>query len=333
MTDTPALSLRRRRAVEPDDLPPVAAFSERVDPPKCVEFGRANGSGVTVLFQVPLHLRDPNPSPMDPDAFRIAAQREQHAAVGVRTAGRMAVVAAVVPLTLLTPMLAQAAPPSLPVGKDSAPSEDQTEPAPTANEGGAAESPEVSTAAPPATADKDALWLALVGEDLILVKADDSRLDGRLLGVQNGRLVLARRSDGLVVDVDPETVTGIYSASDEVGPAVETPGAATIDPDLTRKPGTGLMIGGGVLLGLSGTFFVSAALLGIRNSSYSYYGSAAAVTPLVVAGVLAAGGGIPMVIVGALRHKKLRKASERRLRASVSPTKDGGWSTSLSLRF
>ena len=97
---------------------------------------------------------------------------------------------------------------------------------------------------------------------------------------------------------------------------------------------TGLMIGGGVLLGLSGTFFVSAALLGLRSSGYySYYSSAASIVP-VVAGVLTAGGGVPMVVIGALRHKKLKKATtERRLRASVAPNLNGGWSTSLSLRF
>lgn len=328
MTTTPSLSLRRKRAVEPESPPPVAAFAERVPDQPSIDVGRSDGPGVAVVFQVPLHLRDPNPAPMDPDAFRIGNDAPRHAALGLRAAGRVVAVATAVPLSLLMPALGSAAPPSLPEGQGDPQTQPEAETPP------ATEQAPASADAPPASSDKEELWQALVGEDLVLIKADQSRVDGRLLGVQNGRLVVARSGDGLVVDLDPQTVTGIYSPADELGPAEETPGSTEIDPELARKPGTGLMIGGGVLLGLSGTFFVSAAILGLSSTSYGYgYSSAASIAPLIVAGVLTAGGGIPMMVVGALRHKKLRAATEQRLRASVSPTPDGGWSTSLSLRF
>lgn len=330
MTDTPSLFLRRKRAVAPADAPPVEAFCERVPEDPSVPVAHSDGPAVAVVFQPPAHLHDPHPEPMDLDAFCIGKEGPQVAAVGLRNAGRVAVVAAMVPLTLLTPALATAAPPSLPEGKDG--SVEQPEPKPEQTPPSATTTPSDEPSNP--ADDKNALWEALVGEDLILIKSDDSRVDGRLLGVQGGRLVISRTSDGLVVDVDPAGVTGIYSPTDQVGPDIEQPGQAAVDPELAQKPGTGLMIGGGVLLGLSGTFFVSAAILGLRSSGYYSYYSPASLVPLIVAGVLTAGGGVPMVVVGALRHKKLKKATtERRLRASVSPNLNGGWSTSLSLRF
>lgn len=159
------------------------------------------------------------------------------------------------------------------------------------------------------------LWNALAGNDLQLTLSDGS-FRGKLMGLQGSQLVLARAGDGLVVSVPTSEVLRVYAPTDR------RPKRGPLPVD----NGSGLIAGGGVLLGLGIPAIISGAVMaGVCGFCTFIY------LPLLIPGGAMVGAGAGMVKVGTDRKRMWQAATYggRLSDTSVTPLQLRG----MTLRF
>lgn len=226
------------------------------------------------------------------------------------TTRRQIAVAVSVPLLLVAPM-AHAAPPAMPppseapTDRDPVVTEPQTgpttptqssTPGPTAGSEGPS-----PTAPAPTTAPVDGLdlagaplWEGLMGHRVRLeVRAPEggsATVEGEVVAQSTDQVAIAVGVQGTLASVDKNAVRSVLV---DPQPA---------DREGLGHTGTGLLIGGGVVIGLG----VPLIALGIAFSGY--YSSPDVALGLGLSGALLAAGGIPMVVFGAKRRREHRRA-------------------------
>lgn len=137
------------------------------------------------------------------------------------------------------------------------------------------------------------LWNALAGNELQLTLSDGT-FRGKLMGLQGNQLVLARAGDGLVVSVPTSEVMRVH---------------APIERPRDRRPlpvdnGSGLIAGGGVLLGIGIPAVIAGAVMaGVCPECLFIY------LPLLIPGGGMVGAGSGMIKVGIDRKRMWTQAT------------------------
>lgn len=188
-------------------------------------------------------------------------------------------------LALVTvPATAFAAPPKEADAADAATDADpQPEPEPTQ-----AEPPEPATEGPSAST----LWENLDGGNVTLQLDDQSTVAGEVKGVAGPDLLVARTGDRRIVAVPTTRVSSIRAK-------FEPKRDRTIR--IINRPAnnhTGLLAGGGVLVGLGATFVLAGVATGAFIPFLVYF----VTLPVAGTGAAMIGAGVPMIIEGKRRR-------------------------------
>ncbi len=366
-TDEVALRLRFREHHSPTDAPDVAAFlrgsspdvPERREPREVgVLPGRRPlqpNAPLVIFFQYASHgipALAPEPAPLDtsswtvrPTAFGYLARVPRTPRGGLARSRAAWVMAACLPLVV--PHVAQAAPSkaeptvqrpeeaSVPDAPDSATGSDTdtspeaegtpetgTEPATGPVDPAPLEArtdppppppPVVNSKTAPNPAILDAAWEGVDGFDVELELKGHQKMRGRVGAVQRDTFTLIQAKTGAVLVLPKSGVLTLR---------VRTP------PALPNRNGNGLLIGGGILTGISAPVFISGlTFIGLCPSCTSLH------LPMLLIGGGGLSGGIPMLVRGARFRKAYQEAvRERGLTPVAFRTRDG-WTGGLRFRF
>ena len=172
----------------------------------------------------------------------------------------------------------------------------------------------------------DSIWEGLVDRQVALSLGDGTTFRGTLLSINDGVLICARSTDGLVVFVDPGQVTAVHveglSKSDEAKKPPQT--------------GQGMIVFGTIATIIGGALGVASITVGARClASDPGYGCPYYSLPLGVASIVNLGVGIPFLGAGVAKRKRYRaltKGTEPKLSAFVAPAQ-GGVMGGVGLRF
>ncbi|TPV94890.1 MAG: hypothetical protein B7733_12710 [Myxococcales bacterium FL481] len=172
------------------------------------------------------------------------------------------------------------------------------------------------SAIPPQVA-VDAAWEGVVGYDVVMTMADDTKVEGRISAVQVHTFT--------VIDLAGGGVVRVMSKRDVTSVRVRTP------PPLPKRSGVGLLAGGGTLTALGSPVAVAGLVfLGVYPSGYYIH------VPLLLVGGALAGVGTALLVKG-LRTRRLYNEALVKRRLSLTPTmgrtRHGAWTGGLTLQF
>lgn len=140
------------------------------------------------------------------------------------------------------------------------------------------------------------LWSGLMQRRITLRLGEGGSVSGVLISQSDTQLGLAEELEGRLVSVEKSEIRGIEVAS---RPEVPTTG-----------DGTGLLVGGGLLLGLG----IPTTIAGLTFTFIFPYAGL-----FYIPGPIAVGAGIPMVVIGHRRKKDHRAALRRARLGHITP--------------
>jgi len=173
--------------------------------------------------------------------------------------------------------------------------------------------PVVNPKTAPNPAILDAAWEGVDGFEVELELKGHQKMRGRVGAVQRDTFTLIQSKTGAVLVLPKSGVLTLR---------VRTP------PSLPDRNGTGLLIGGGILTGISAPVFISGlTFIGLCPSCTSLH------LPMLLIGGAGLSGGIPMLVRGSRFRKAYHEAvKERGLMPVAFRTRDG-WTGGLRFRF
>lgn len=173
-----------------------------------------------------------------------------------------------------------------------------------------------------------AIWDSLRDRQVVLSMADGTAFRGTVLGVNEGVLVCARESDGLMVMVNAAEVTAVHVENLANAPTTPRP-----------QNGQAMIVFGSIATAIGGVLTVAGAWVGAScatDDSYYYSGTYICPyysLPIGAVGVANLAAGIPLLAVGLRKRAAAREAATPTMSAFVLPNRSGGVMGGVGIRF